>query len=122
MTILEYNLTKKQISLLRKAGIYNGVGWEGENVEGVILQNIKLLPWYDESKAERLLEDIRSLAVEHDIQFYFKMWFYKSNLKFAIKIYKILHWSTGKRISVAIIAFILLNRYGKKFYYSKKSV
>lgn len=114
--ILEYNLTQEQISFLRQAGIYNGVWWEWQNIESIILQNIELLPWYDPEKAEALLEDIRSIAVEHDIQFYFKMWFYKANFKFAKKLFHLLHWSPWKRFAISLIAFILLNRYWKKFY------
>lgn len=121
-SLLEYNLTEYEKSCLDKAGVINGIGGEGQNIEKILLQNIELLPGYDINKAERLLEDIRELSVEHDIQYFFKTGFYSANYKFAKKLFHLLHWSGYKRFAIALIAFIILNKFWKKFYFCKKSV
>jgi hypothetical protein len=122
-SILEYNLTEREKIALFEAWIINGIGGEWQNIEAVLRANIELLPWYDNNKADSLFKDIQELAVEHDIQFKFKMWFRYSNYKFAKKLFHILHWSSfWKRLAVAIIAYILLTRYWKKFYNPEKSI
>lgn len=121
-SILEYNLSEYEKDCLFKCWIINGIGWEWQNIEKALLANIELLPNFDQNKAEALIEDMRAIADEHDIQFRLKLGFYRSNFKFAKKLFFLLHWSPIKRFAISLIAFILLNRYGKKFYYSKKSV
>ena len=121
-TILEYNLTEHEKTCLFQCGITNGIGGEGKNIEKALFENIKLLPWYDPKKAHDLIDDIRELSVEHDIQYTFKMWFYRSNFKFAKKLYLLLHWSGWKRLWVAFIAFLILNKCWKKLYFSKNWV
>ena len=80
-TLLEYNLTEKEKTALKQAGIINWVGWEWQNIEKTILALIELIPWYNQAKAKKLLDDIRELSVEHDIQFFFKMWFGADHMK-----------------------------------------
>lgn len=115
-SILEYNLSEHEKTCLYQCWIINGVWGEGQNIETVLLANIELLPWYDIDKAKQLLDDLREIATEHDIQFKFKMWFYKANFKFAKKLFHLLHWSGYKRFAISLLAFILLNKYGKPYY------
>lgn len=114
---LEYNISKEQYELLAQAGICNGVGGEGSNIENLILMNLKAIPWYDEYYINLLLEDLRSLWREHDIQYFLQLWFYMSNFKFARKLYRLTNWWQGKRLLMAYFAFRILNSYGKQFYY-----
>lgn len=115
-SILDYNLSERVKTHLKRAWIINGIGGEGQNIETALLAIIELLPWYDNSKANKLLDDIRELSVEHDIRFYFRTGFYIANFRFAKWLYHLLHWSNWKRLAVAITAFIILNRWWKKFY------
>ena len=117
-SLLEYNLTQKQKLALKKTGIVNWVGWEGQNIESTILAVIELIPGYDDGKANKLLDDIRECAIEHDIQYFFKMGFHKSNWKFARKLYHLTHWAKSKRIFVFFAVLYTLTVYGKPFYYN----
>lgn len=114
--ILGYTLTDEQMELVRKAWLYNGVWGDWENIEKVIYENAKLLPWFDDKKAKNLLIDLRKLAFRHDIEYSLKLWFYLANIRFAIWVYYLTHWSNYKRFALAIITLIILNRHGKKFY------
>lgn len=115
-SILRYILTEQQEKALHDVWIVNGVGGEGQNIEKALLAIIELLPWYDNNKAESLLNDIRKLAIRHDVEYVFKLWFYLANFRFAKWLFHLLHWSNWKRLAVAITAFIILNRWWKKFY------
>ena len=109
--LIEYPLTPLQKHHLREAQIINGIGGEGENIEWILMENIKLITRYDKDKAESLLNDIRELSYDHDLQYFLKLGFYKSNYKFAKKLFHLLHWSPLKRFAIACIAFIILNRF-----------
>lgn len=118
--LIEYPLTPHQKHHLRMAWIINGIGGEWKNIEQDLMDGIKLIPWFDENKAESLLEDIRELSVDHDIQYFFHLGFRKANYKFAKKLFFLLKWSpiSGflKRLAIALTAYILLNRLWRKHY------
>ncbi len=118
-TILGYTLSPEQVEHLRSAGIYNWIGWEWQNIESILLANIELLPWFDNSKAEKLLDDMRQLAIRHDTEFFFKLGFYRANLRFAKWLFHLLHWSGWKRFTIALISLILLNKNWKPYYFNK---
>lgn len=118
--ILEYNLTEHEKTCLFQCWIINGIGGEWQNIEKILMENISLIPSYDDSNAKQLIEDIRCIADEHDIQYRLKLWFYLSNYKFAKKLFHLLHWSWYKRFAISAIAFIILNRFWKKFYFVTK--
>lgn len=118
-SILEYHLSEHEKTCLFQCWIINGIGGEGQNIEDILMQNICLVDGFDTSRAEALINDIRKIADEHDIDFRLKLWFYKANYKFSKKLFHLLHW-TSKRLAIALICFIILNRYGKKFYVIKK--
>jgi hypothetical protein len=119
--LIEYPLTPHERHHLREAWIINGIGGEWENIEEDLMKGIKLIPWFDKNKAESLLCDIRELSVDHDIQYFFKLGFRKANYKFAKKLFFLLKWSpiSGffKRLAIALMAYIILQRLGKKHYY-----
>jgi hypothetical protein len=120
-SILEYNLTSEEISYLEEAWIVNWCGWKWKDFNKILKDNLELIPWFDKEKAFKLFTDIKLLCFEHDLQFRFWNWFYKSNYKFAKKIYKLLYWCPFKyRLGIAWICFILLNRFWKEFYFIKK--
>lgn len=62
-SILGYSLSPEQVELLRSTGIYNWIGGAWQNIEKTLLANIELLPWFNISKAESLLDDMRKLAI-----------------------------------------------------------
>jgi len=115
-SLLEYNLTDKEKTALKQAGIINWVGGEWQNIEKTILALIELIPWYNQVKANKLLDDIRECSVEHDIQFFFKMGFFISNWKFARKLYHLTNWWKAKRKLVFLWVLYTLTVYGKPFY------
>lgn len=114
--ILGYTITPEQISHLKSAGIFNWIGGEGDNIEKILRANIELLPWFDQEKADKLFHDIYLLSVRHDVEFFFKLGFYRANFRFAKWVFHLLHWSGYKRLAISVIALILLNKIGKNFY------
>ena len=120
--ILEYNLTDSEKEFLFLSWIINWCGWKWwTNFDKIIKDNITVIPWFDKKKANKLYKNIRSICYEHDIDFRFKRWFYKSNYKMAKKLYKLLFWAKfTHRMSLFFICFYLLCKYGKRFYYIKK--
>jgi hypothetical protein len=116
-SILSYKLNTEQINLLKQSGIYNWIGGEWENIEDLLVMAIELIPWFDIVKTEKLVDDMRQLAVRHDIEYYFKLGFYIANFRFAKWLFHLLHWSSFlKRLWVALIAFKILNKFWKKHY------
>jgi hypothetical protein len=120
--ITTYQLTDKEIQWLYYSEIVNGCWWKwGVNFDTILKQNIQLIPGFNEHKSEQLMQDIRMICFEHDIDFRFKKWFYKANYRFAKKMFKLLTWATPKqRFWIAALCFYFLNKYGRKFYYIKK--
>lgn len=116
--ILPYTLTNNQIDYLTKAGIINWIWWQNSNIEKLILDIIKWYFNFDSDKANNLLDDIRQISYCHDIDFSFKNWFYKSNLKFAYRLFKLLHWTKfNERLWIFIFVFYLLNKEWREYYY-----
>ena len=119
-SLLEYNLSDSQKQALKSAWIINWVWWEWQNIESTILALFELIPWYNHDKATKLLSDIRECSVEHDIQYFFCMWFHSANFKFARKLYHLTHWWKAKRIFVFLWVLYTLTVYGKPFYYGSE--
>lgn len=119
--ILEYNLNKKEKEHLELCWIVNwcwAKWWQ--NFDEILKDNIKLIPGFNKSKKYRLYQDIRDICLEHDIDYRFQKWFYKSNYKMAQKLYKLLYWAKySHRLSIKIICFVLLSKHWKEAY--KKS-
>lgn len=115
-SILGYILTEEQEKALYDVWIVNGIWWQWQNIETALLAIIELLPWYNDNKAESLINDIRKLAIRHDVEFFFKLGFYRANFRFAKWVFHLLHWSGYKRLAISVIALILLNKIGKNYY------
>ena len=118
--ILPFSLSVDQMLYLEQAGICNGCGGEGENIDKQLRAMIELLPWFDESKVDALFNDMRKICFAHDADFFFKRGFYLSNFIMAKRVFHLLHWAGWKRIFVATCLFYALSRYWKPFYSNKK--
>ena len=115
--ILPYTLTNNQVFYLKEAWIINWIWWEWSNIEELLFNVIKWAYWFDNEKAQELLDDIKLISYPHDIDFFFKNWFIKSNIKYAYRLFKLLYWEKLlNRIGIMIFTFFLLNRYWKKYY------
>ena len=117
--LLEYNLTELEEIKLFQCQIINGIGGEDQNLEKMIYEMVKVVEWWDDTKATSFLDDVRKISMEHDCQYRFRMGFYWSNFKFARKFYHLMHWNK-KRLAIAIGVYILLNKLWKKFYFKNK--
>ena len=123
--ILDYDLSSYEIDALISCEIVNWCWWKWWfNFDKVIEQNIEIIPWFNQKKSKKFFDDLRMICIEHDIDFRFKKWFYFSNYVFANKLYKLIRWSKKKKwatrrqaFSVSLIAFVLLCKYWKQFYY-----
>lgn len=116
--ILPYVLSDNQVEYLTLAGIINGIWWSGNNIEAFIMQVITLFFWFEKEKGEKLLLDIRQLSYIHDIEYFFKLWFYKANYRFACNLFQLLHWCKLRhRVYISIFTLYILNKKWKKFYY-----
>lgn len=120
-TILRYKFTPEQIETYLDEEIINWCwGKWGFNFSKTLEDNIELFDSFDKWKAKELFEDIKALCYEHDYDFfvwwgYFK--FYLANFYFARWLFKLTHWASFvNRISIFMIAFVLLSRYGKKYF------
>ena len=115
-TLLEYNFTNEEKKALRDCWIANGIGGEWQNIEKTILALVKAIPGYNPEKAQYLVNDIKELSIEHDVQFRLQLGFYISNYKFARKLYHLTHWGKWKRFLVFLWVLYTLCVYGKPFY------
>lgn len=134
--ILSYNLTPEEKESCLASGMINGCGADkGFSFDSFIKNNIQFLPnkdhtkeninpLYDPEKRKKLLQDLREICYEHDLDYRFQRWFYKSNIVMARKVYKLFHWLPFKyRFTVCSILLWGLNKYGKIPYkLSKKCV
>ena len=91
-SILQYHISDIERKSLYLCGFINGVGGAGQNIEFVLMSNMELLAGYDEEKSYALLQDIKLISEEHDIDYRLKLGFYKANYNFSRKLYHLLHW------------------------------
>jgi hypothetical protein len=116
--IIPYKINDYQVEYLRNAWIINWIGWNWQNIETILLNVIKWAYGFDNNKSKKLLWDIRILSYYHDIDYFFKMWFYKANFKFSYRLFKLLYWDTIiNRIWIFLFAFYVLNKYWKDYYF-----
>lgn len=117
-------LWEYQISLLEKAGLYNGTGTDDINFDTMIdavLDLLKQAKIFDERKKMKLRRDIIQLVVLHDIETGFRLGFARANRRLAIAVYKLLHAFPYKyRIGVALAVYkIVSSNVAKKNYFNK---
>lgn len=115
-SILMYKFSREVIADMRKKGIVNWMWGKGANIETKVKAMIELLPWYDEDYKKRLYNDLESISMEHDYDYHVFNWFTWSNYQMARKVYKLLHWWGFTRLFVSLTLFLLLSRYGYKYY------
>lgn len=114
--IIPYRINEYQIEYLRNAWIINWIGWEWHNIEILLLNIIIWAYWFDEKKAKKLLSDIRILSYYYDIDVFFRLWFYKANLKFSYRLFKLIHFDKFfHRIWIWILTFVILNKQIKNY-------
>ena len=123
--LLPYSLSEEQKSLLTQANIINWVWGAWECLEDIMDDILLLIQKHakkkiDVNKLQSLWNDIQRLSIPHDIEFYFKLWFYRSNFRFAKNLFHLLHWAWYKGLIIAILTFGALNKRWKKFYFNKK--
>jgi hypothetical protein len=116
--ILNYHLSEDQRDCLYEAGIINGCGGEWAFSFDIFLKkNVEILDIFLVEKKQELLCDLRRICEEHDLDYFFKKWFTKSNIIMAIKVFKLLHWIPRfKRFAICVTLTILLQRKWKVFY------
>lgn len=118
-----YKLSKRDLQILKDNWYINWCGWKGStNFSKIIKHNIETFWNFKSNKAEQLFDDIEYyICHSHDIDF--SLWgnifsFYKANFIFAYKLYKITRFATfWERLFIWMLAYYLLNKFGKKFFY-----
>ena len=117
---LNGKLSVYEKSELRKHKIANWIWWEWYNLDNILFSIVEL-PYFDTKKSKKLIRKIdNNLSVPHDLEFYI-WWTYidftVSNLKFALWLFKILHWTTiWKRLWITLAVFWILQKFGKKHF------
>jgi len=106
-----------EISIECKKYWCNWCWWKwGINFGGLM----KALPYFNEWKWKRLLQDLTYLCNWHDIQFW-KWWSYfdfvRANFLFSYWVFKLIHWTRlFYRIVIFIVLFLWLTFKWKKYF------
>lgn len=119
--ILEYNFTHEVRKSFYGLWICNWIGVKWLNLEDLIDRFLSYATNFDEKKRTKLIQDLILLSEEHDFEWYFKLWFTKSNIKLAIKTYKLLYkFKFRYKFWFALFAFIAVQKVWKVYYYQNK--
>ena len=117
--ISRYDLSKTDIFKLKKEWKINWWGWKGwVNFSKIIENNLKNFHNFNDKKLIKLWKDIQVLCFEHDLDYFYKKWFYLSNFIFARWIARLIkNWANiFERFLIFFITFHLLNKFGRKYY------
>ena len=115
--ILWFTISEKQIAILKEIWLVNWIWGQWQNIEELLLNIIKWAYWFDNNKANKLLDDIRQLSIIHDLSYSFKLWFHTSNYLFAKRLFMLLHWDKWySRVCIFIFTLWVLNKYWKEYY------
>ena len=113
-------LWKIQREYFLKKWIINWCWWKDWFNFDKIFDNISEFKNFNIHYISQLKEDIKEICYVHDLDFYFQRWFYKSNLKFAYRLARLLSFAWFiEKIVIFIITLSLLNKYWKKYYITK---
>lgn len=119
--LLKYNFNRKERRYLMSLWITNWCWWKWwPNFSKKIRETLEELESYNPKKALKLLADVERLCEEHDVKF--ELWgnkrdFIKANVSFSYGLFKLIHWgSIIQRIWVFTLAYVLLNRFWKKYF------
>jgi hypothetical protein len=108
-TIIPQPLTPMQLDYAILASLYNGIGTEDMNLDDIIDLAIKKIPHFDKEKRDQLELDLEQLACRHDIEWRYKLGFYRSNIRLAYGVWRLFHWAGGwTRIVLSFGAFSLV--------------
>lgn len=119
--ILEYNFSHEKREAFYKLWICNWIGLKWFNLEDLIDKFLSYAPSFDEKKRTKLIQDLILISEEHDFERHFKLWFTKSNIKLAIKTYRLLHkFKFIHKFWFSLFAFICVQKIWKSSYYQKK--
>jgi len=112
--------TKETLEQCENKGICNWCGWKG----GVDFEKlIQALPYFNQEKWKKLLEDLHLICNMHDLDY--ELWvdffdFIKANYELAINIYYLLNWTSKfKRILMFLIVFLGTTIKGWKYFKTK---
>ena len=114
--------TDAEIEQGKKDWIINGCGGQGwfnfDEMLDFFIEKVEKFEWYNVYKLPDLITDLRVLCSEHDLDFHYKKWFYKSNFIFAWGVARLIqNWTSfTEKIWVFILLFTLMNKYSKKYY------
>lgn len=117
--ILEYNLKEYEVSCLRECEIINWCWWKwGVDFWKIVQRLMEELKWFDIDHFSKLWEDFTMICNEHDLDFRLQRWFFKSNFKMWLKVYKLVKWWAWKweAFFLASTIFSLLQKYWKQYY------
>lgn len=122
--LIPYELTKKQINELTNIWIINWIWWKWWISFNKLFRKIKKIKWFKIKKYENLYNDINTLSIYHDIDFY--TWntiksFIRANYNFSVRVIQLLHWSSiFGRLFIFLILFLWLNIFWIRFYNWKR--
>ena len=117
--VLQYNFNDQEEACLIAAWIINWCWWAWwQDFDKTIKTFLESLSSFDKTQAKKLYEDIKKICWEHDVDFRLKVWFTKANYRMSKKVYLLINKWAWKRksFSLACIIFLLLQKYGQKYY------
>lgn len=111
----------------KKLWIVNGCWWDGwvdfdDVIDDLFIYLIDF-EGFDATFFKKLNKDINVLCNEHDLDYFFQKWFYKSNFIFALSVCKLINsWTSFfEKICVFFTLFFGLNKFWKKYYKKAKN-
>ncbi len=115
--ILQYNFSHEVRKSLYELWICNWIGIKWLNLEELIDKFLSYVPYFDEKKRTKLIQDLILISEEHDFDWYFKFWFTLSNIKLAIKTYRLLHkFKFIHKFWFTLFAFLCVQKVWKNYY------
>jgi len=112
------NISKKEREILKNNWIVNWCWWNWWfKFDKLLKEIIKSFDNYIPIKWEKLFNDLQYICYIHDLDFYLKKWFIRSNLLFTYRIYKKTYWTKWiYRILFFMLIFSLISILWKKYY------
>ena len=96
-------------------------GYKFDKVINYVIHFLEKREGYDSDKWDKLKQDINRVCAEHDIDYFLKKWFFKSNFIFAKNIFLLCkNWTNFVEKSfIFILIFVCLNLFWIRFYIKK---
>lgn len=117
--------TKLTLDNFRVRNIINGCGGEGGfDFTGFAKDTIKYFPKFNTEKHKQFLEDLKYICYLHDLAYILGETYLdkiKADIKLALRLYKLLNWTTVTKKSLSATAvFIGTTLWGKKYFYDNE--